>query len=91
MLFKTRPSGSHPGSGRAPLVDDEGRQIVVIEETQLLSTGGEAFNPNGATTISYNADGTIAYIQITDGASNYRQTWTWTSGNPTSITGWVKQ
>lgn len=60
-------------------------------DQKLLSTTGEYFRADGATTISYNADGTIAYIQITDGSSNYRQTWTWTSGNPTSITGWVKQ
>ena len=38
MLFKTRPNGAHPGSGRAPLVDNEGRQIVILES----STSGES-------------------------------------------------
>ena len=41
MLFKTRPNGAHPGSGRAPLVDDEGRQIVILEgPTAGGGTGG---------------------------------------------------
>lgn len=42
--------------------------------------------------IAYNADGTVAYIEVTltDGRV-YRQTFTYTSGNLTAVSQWVKQ
>lgn len=42
-------------------------------------------------TIVYNADGTINYIDATDGTSTWRQTYTWTAGKLTGVSAWVKQ
>lgn len=44
-----------------------------------------------ASTITYNADNTINYVQVTYNTSNYRQTYGYTSGLITSISAWVKQ
>jgi hypothetical protein len=57
----------------------------------LVATNGDSFNADGATTYSYNADDTIAYVQIAATGGTYRQTWTWTAGLLTSTTGWIKQ
>lgn len=49
-------------------------------------------------TLSYNADGTLAYIQVTIPAisgsyagGTYRQTFSYTAGVLTGISNWVKQ
>jgi hypothetical protein len=42
-------------------------------------------------TLAYNADGTLNYIQITDGVSIWRQTLTYASGKVVAISKWVKQ
>lgn len=42
-------------------------------------------------TIAYNADDTINYIEATDGADTWRQTFSYTGGKVTGISGWVKQ
>lgn len=42
-------------------------------------------------TFSYNGDGTINYISVTDGVRTWRQSYTWSSGNLTSISAWVLQ
>lgn len=46
-----------------------------------------------AQTLNYNGDGTLNYIQVTHPTNtfSYRQTFGYTSGALTSITGWVKQ
>lgn len=75
-------------------VDGNGNPVLVGGGSGAgvaTATNGDVFRLDGATTISYNADNTIAYIQIASGSDNYRQTWTWTSGNLTAVSGWVKQ
>lgn len=42
-------------------------------------------------TINYNGDGTVNYINATDGTTTWRQTMTYTSGSLTGISKWVKQ
>lgn len=58
------------------------------------TTGQWQFNPDVCSgTVSNNADGTPAYLQLTDPVSGlvFRQTYTYTTGLLTSYTGWVKQ
>lgn len=42
-------------------------------------------------TLVYNGDGTLNYVDATDGTDTWRQTYTWTAGRLTGISGWVKQ
>lgn len=42
-------------------------------------------------TLTYNADGTVNYVEVTANSRVYRQTYTYTSGKVTAISGWVKQ
>lgn len=42
-------------------------------------------------TLAYNIDGTLNYIDATDGTRTWRQTMTYTAGVLTGISGWVKQ
>ena len=58
MLFKTRPNGAHPGSGRAPLVDNEGRQIVILESSTSGESGitvGRIANPSASFSVPNSA------------------------------------
>lgn len=56
-------------------------------------------NPNDLPqSLVYNPDGTLAYVEVTTptipgvySGGVYRQSFTYTSGNLTSISGWVKQ
>lgn len=40
---------------------------------------------------TFNADGTLATETVTDGANTWKKTYTYTSGNLTNETMWVKQ
>lgn len=42
-------------------------------------------------TFTYNADGSLNYAQILYAGSTYRQTYTYTAGNLTGLSEWVKQ
>lgn len=45
-----------------------------------------------ARSLSYNADGTLAYIQVIASNGNaYRQSYTYASGKLTGISGWIRQ
>lgn len=44
-----------------------------------------------AQTLAYNADGSINYIQASDGSTTWRQTFSYTAGQLTGISAWVKQ
>lgn len=65
----------------------------------VVSASGGAVGSDGITlnldalaqALSYNSDGTLNYIQVTSGANTYRQTMTYSGGNLTGISGWVKQ
>lgn len=71
MLFKTRPSGSHPGSGRAPLVDDEGRQIVILEgPTAGGGTGGAVIGAIANPSANFSVPNSAATYAIGDLIAN---------------------
>ncbi len=58
------------------------------------STGAAAtvgFADTGAQTISYNADGTVAYVETANALGTWRQTFTYTGGKLTGVSQWVKQ
>lgn len=58
----------------------------------VRGSDGQEFNLCGVPiTMTYNSDGTIATATCTVGPNTYRRTYTYTSGNLTSITAWVKQ
>ena len=61
-------------------VDSLGRLMPVPVESDALS-------------IAYNADGTVNTITATDptNSKTYVQTFTYTAGAPTAISGWVMQ
>lgn len=74
------------------------RDLRVTEEGGLIVTptvvdaAGELVAPDSwPQSIVRNGDGTINYIETTDGASTWRQTWTYTNGLVTGISAWVKQ
>lgn len=56
------------------------------------ASDGAALNIDSlAQTLAWNADGTINYVQVVSGGNTYRQTYTYTSGQVTGISAWVKQ
>lgn len=64
-----------------------GRDVadVVTTDGAPLALGSMAHS------LGYNADGSIAYVQVANGARTYRQTFTYTSGKLSGISGWVEQ
>lgn len=48
-------------------------------------------NGNYPQAFTYNADGTINYVEVVVGACTYRQTFTYSSGKLTGVSDWVKQ
>lgn len=44
-----------------------------------------------AQTIAYNGDGTIDYVEATNGSVTWRQTYTYTSGQLVGISAWEVQ
>lgn len=40
---------------------------------------------------AYNGDGTLNYVEATDGTNTWRQTFSYTAGVLTGVSGWVKQ
>ncbi len=58
----------------------------------VRGSDGQAFNLcECAVTWTYNSDGTPATATVTAGPNTYRRTYSYTSGNLTSVTAWVKQ
>ncbi len=58
----------------------------------VTASDGVSIDPNSlAQTLSYNADGTLNYVQVVNGGLTYRQTMTWSSGQLTGVSNWVKQ
>lgn len=49
------------------------------------------FVPEGVDEYTYNADGTVATITRTSLTETWLRTYTYTSGNMTNDSGWVKQ
>lgn len=58
---------------------------------QQYDSAGGSINPNNfAQVLSYNTDGTLNTVVFTDGTNTWTQTMTYTSGNLTGISKWVK-
>lgn len=55
------------------------------------STTGDNIPEDLPETYSYNSDGSINYVSITDGSTTWRQTYSWSNGALTGVSGWVKQ
>lgn len=56
------------------------------------STGANQISPDSMPqTLTYNGDGTIATISVTNGTDTWVQTLTYTAGNLTGVSAWVKQ
>ncbi|MBR0764135.1 hypothetical protein [Bradyrhizobium japonicum] len=57
----------------------------------LLDNTGAVINPNNyPQNLTYNADGTLWKITFTDGVNTWTQTNTWTDGNLTRVSNWVR-
>ena len=57
-----------------------------------IGSDGQSLELDSApTTITYNADNTIATSTIVWAGKTYTQTYTYTSGLLTSVSGWIKQ
>lgn len=58
----------------------------------VTSSTGVPINPEAATqTINYNVDQSVNYIQFTEAGTTYRQSFSYTEGLVTTISGWVAQ
>ncbi|GAB9247216.1 hypothetical protein [Bradyrhizobium diazoefficiens] len=58
---------------------------------QRLDDTGQLISPDNYTqNLTYNADGTLATVWFTDGVNTWTQTNTWTNGNLTKISNWVR-
>lgn len=61
-------------------------------ELDAVAADGAGLDLDGcAQVLSYNGDGTLAYIEVVASGNTYRQSYTYTSGKLTGISVWVKQ
>lgn len=66
-------------------IEVSGRVLVTASDGVLLELA--ALSPS----MTYNGDGTLNYVEVTYDANTYRQTFSYSGGRVSSITGWVKQ
>jgi hypothetical protein len=64
---------------------------VVVAQQVATATNGDYIPDDLPQTYTYNGDGTLNYAEVTDGVKTWRQTYTYTSGKVTAISGWVLQ
>lgn len=65
--------------------------LIEVLMSKVLATDGIWLEVDSmAETMSYNADGTVAYVEVV-ASETYRQTWTWSNGLLMSVSRWVKQ
>lgn len=63
-----------------------------LKQTCIVASDGALLNPdNYPSTLSYNTDGTLAYVQFVANGKTYRQTLGYTDGVLTSVTAWELQ
>lgn len=56
-----------------------------------VDSAGAVVNPDAyAQVLTYNGDGTVNTIAFTDGTNTWTQTFSYTAGNVTGISKWVK-
>lgn len=58
---------------------------------QIASDGLVIYPDSLAQSLAYNSDGTLNYIEVVASSGTYRQTLTYTSGNLSGVSTWVKQ
>jgi hypothetical protein len=56
-----------------------------------IADDGTALDTTGERTLSYTVDNKVEYIEVESGGNTYRQTFTYTDGNLTHVSGWVLQ
>lgn len=56
-----------------------------------IDNTGRDFHDDLPKTLSYNPDGTLATITVTRGSNTWVQTYTYTDGKLTAVSGWVLQ
>lgn len=53
---------------------------------------GRAIDPDSLpNAFFYNPDGTLAYVQVTEGGYTYRQTYSYSAGKLSGLSAWTKQ
>ncbi len=67
---------SQPALGHAYVTASDGTPLEISSLDQALG---------------WNTDGTLGYLQVVSGGNTYRQSMTWTGGQLTAISKWVKQ
>lgn len=81
------------------LGDPSGAQLALLHASGLVQLGQAVLASNNAIllldslaqTLNYNTDGTLNYVQVVQGGSTYRQTFTYTAGKLTGVSAWVLQ
>jgi len=66
-------------------IQTNGTQVSKIKQTVPTDT----LNNNASYSVAYNGDNTINYITKTIGTTNYRKTFTYSSGSLVGISSWV--
>ena len=79
-----------PATGQ-PVAAIDSATIATAATNTIKATNGDVFNADAPAIYARDPDGNIEYIEITDGAAVYRQTWTWTDGFLTATSGWERQ
>lgn len=60
-------------------------------ENVIANDGNVLELDSSAMTFSYNADGTLNYCETLQSGNTYRQTFSYTNGQVSSVSRWVKQ
>ncbi len=76
-------------------VTGEPKTLASYDDVLLVQTAGGGDLPVDPDTLpmvfNWNVDGTLNYVEVTDGVTTWRQTYGYTSGAVTSISAWVAQ
>lgn len=79
------------GEATTPLTDAQLRATAIPVATTVLDSTGQSFNPDAcAHTYGYSG-GVLVTDTATDGTSTWVKTYSYTSGDLTGETKWVKQ
>ena len=79
------------GAATTPLTDAQLRATAIPTTESVMDSTGQPFNPDScAHTYGYSA-GLLVTDTATDGATSWVKTYSYTSGNLTGETKWVKQ
>jgi hypothetical protein len=76
-------------------VTGEPKTLASYDDVLLVQSAGGGDLPVDPNTLpwalTYNGDGTLNYVEVTDGVTTWRQTYGYTAGAVTSISAWVEQ